>query len=89
MSKFVRGESASLRKSGTPEEYEESEQLLGDIQARMEDFKTHDAVPKNAAKRNLEGIENADALLRKMAMAELDRGSNNEEQDSASPSRKM
>ncbi|RHY09222.1 hypothetical protein DYB36_002201 [Aphanomyces astaci] len=78
MSKFVRGESASLRKSGTPEEDEECEQLLGDIQARMDDFKTHDAVRKDAAKRKQEGIENAGALLRKMAMAELDRGSNNE-----------
>ncbi|RHY15352.1 hypothetical protein DYB32_010770 [Aphanomyces invadans] len=86
MSRFVRGESASLRKSGTSEEFDEREQLLRDIQTRMDDYKATESVRKDASKRKLEGIENSGTLLRKMAMEELERSS--ADGDPATPRKK-
>ncbi|RHY23236.1 hypothetical protein DYB32_009265, partial [Aphanomyces invadans] len=78
MSRFVRGESASLRKSGTAEEYEEGEQLMQDIKTRMDDFKASETIRKDVCRRKLEGIENSGTLLRKMALGELERSSHEE-----------
>ncbi|ETV86031.1 hypothetical protein H257_02519 [Aphanomyces astaci] len=51
LAKHEKGESASLRKSGTTEEYSERDQLLTDIKLRVDDFAENEAVRKNAAKR--------------------------------------
>ncbi|RLO12598.1 hypothetical protein DYB28_010849 [Aphanomyces astaci] len=69
--KHEKGESASLRKSGTSEEYSEPDQLLTDIKLRVDDFAENEAVRKDAAKRKLEGVENSGLIMRQLAMAEL------------------
>ncbi|RHZ05385.1 hypothetical protein DYB37_001195 [Aphanomyces astaci] len=72
LAKHEKGESASLRKSGTTEEYSERDQLLTDIKLRVDDFAENEAVRKDAAKRKLEGIENSGLIMRQLAMAELE-----------------
>ncbi|ETV64469.1 hypothetical protein H257_18654 [Aphanomyces astaci] len=72
LAKHETGESASLRKSGTTEEYSEHDQLLTDIKLRMDDFAKNEAARKDAAKRKLEGVENSGLVMRQLAMAELE-----------------
>ncbi|RHZ07335.1 hypothetical protein DYB31_016000 [Aphanomyces astaci] len=71
LAKHEKGEIASLRKSGTSEEYSEPDQLLTDIKLRVDDFAENEAVRKDAAKRKLEGVENSGLIMRQLAMAEL------------------
>ncbi|KAF0713649.1 hypothetical protein AaE_011744 [Aphanomyces astaci] len=67
LAKHEKGESASLRKSGTTEEYSERDQLLTGIKLRVDE-----AVRKDAAKRKLEIVENSGLIMRQLAMAELE-----------------
>ncbi|ETV78279.1 hypothetical protein H257_07871 [Aphanomyces astaci] len=62
LAKHEKGESASLRKSGTTEEH----------QLRVDDFAENEAVRKDAAKRKLECVENSGLIMRQLAMAELE-----------------
>ncbi|EQC27049.1 hypothetical protein SDRG_15163 [Saprolegnia diclina VS20] len=71
MNKFKKSEFQSLRKSGTVEEYEEREQLLTDIKARMDDYTANATVRKDAEKKKQEGIEGSGVLMRRLAMAPL------------------
>ncbi|RHZ32873.1 hypothetical protein DYB31_004885 [Aphanomyces astaci] len=66
------GEMASMRKSGTSEDYTERDLLLTDIKARMDDFDKTAAARKNTVKRKIDSIENSGALMRRMAMGNLD-----------------
>ncbi|KAG9400819.1 hypothetical protein AC1031_010257 [Aphanomyces cochlioides] len=68
---FNTNEMASLRKSGVPEQYEEREMMLGDIEQRMDDFNEVKQVQVEADKKKQEGIENSGLILRRMAMGEL------------------
>ncbi|ETV95915.1 hypothetical protein H310_10580 [Aphanomyces invadans] len=72
------GKHASLRKSGTAEEYEEREHLLQDIKTRMDDFKASETIRQDVCRGKLEGIENSGTLLRKMTLGELERSSQEE-----------
>ncbi|RHY43351.1 hypothetical protein DYB26_006356 [Aphanomyces astaci] len=67
LAKHEKGESASLRKSGTTEEYSERDQLLTGIKLRVDE-----AVRKDAAKRKLEIVENSGLIMRQLVMAELE-----------------
>ncbi|KAG9412121.1 hypothetical protein AC1031_017751 [Aphanomyces cochlioides] len=71
MAKFSNGEAASIRKSGTVEEYDERDQLLTDIKMRMNDFAQNEDLRKDVETRKREGIENSGMLMRTMAMAEM------------------
>ncbi|KAG9404513.1 hypothetical protein AC1031_004721 [Aphanomyces cochlioides] len=71
MAKFSNGEAASIRKSGTVEEYDEQDQLLTDIKMPMNDFAQNEDLRKDGEKRKREGIENSGMLMRTMAMAEM------------------
>ncbi|KDO20012.1 hypothetical protein SPRG_14160 [Saprolegnia parasitica CBS 223.65] len=66
MNRFKKSEFQSLRKSGTVEEYEEREQLLTDIKARMDDHTANGTVRKDAEKKKQE-----DLLMRRLNMAPL------------------
>ncbi|RLO07659.1 hypothetical protein DYB28_005228, partial [Aphanomyces astaci] len=66
------GEVASMRKSGTSEDYTESDLLLTDMKARMDDFDETAAARKDNVKRKIDSIENSGALMRRMAMGNLD-----------------
>ncbi|RHY94773.1 hypothetical protein DYB26_005257, partial [Aphanomyces astaci] len=65
-------EVASMRKSGTSEDYTESDLLLTDMKARMDDFDETAAARKDNVKRKIDSIENSGALMRRMAMGNLD-----------------
>ncbi|ETV63634.1 hypothetical protein H257_19436, partial [Aphanomyces astaci] len=66
------GEVASMRKSGTSEDYTEKDLLLTDIKARMDDFDETAAARKDNVKRKIDSIVNSGALMRRMAMGNLD-----------------
>ncbi|RHY15160.1 hypothetical protein DYB36_005209 [Aphanomyces astaci] len=85
LAKHEKGESASLRKSGTTEEYSERVQLLTDIKLRVDDFAENEAVRKDAAKRKLEGVDNSGLIMRQLAMAELEMSSEKTEDAEITP----
>ncbi|CAK4619225.1 unnamed protein product [Aphanomyces euteiches] len=86
MTRFSQGEVESMRKSGSNEDYQERQQLMTDIQSRIEDYAQVKEVRRDAEKRKSEGIENSGTLIRKLAMAEL--ASSKESDQSDSPCKK-
>ncbi|CAK4841857.1 unnamed protein product, partial [Aphanomyces euteiches] len=71
MTKFIKGEKLSQRRSGTTEEYDERDILLTDIRARIDDYEQVGAEKRQAAKRKTEGIQNSRLVMRQLAMDEL------------------
>jgi hypothetical protein len=63
--------SASLRKSGTEEEYEEKEQILDDIIEKMDSHAAYVAAEKQAKAEKARELENSGELLRAAALGEI------------------
>ncbi|KAH9117591.1 hypothetical protein LEN26_012567 [Aphanomyces euteiches] len=82
MTRFSQGEVESMRKSGSNEDYQERQQLMTDIQSRIEDYAQVKEVRRDAEKRKSEGIENSGTLIRKLAMAELASSKESDQSDS-------
>ncbi|CAK4969763.1 unnamed protein product, partial [Aphanomyces euteiches] len=74
LKRFQDDEARSKRKSGTPEEYNERDQLLTDIKCRIDDHASSVASSKERSKRKAEAIENSGLLLRQLAMDEIIQG---------------
>ncbi|KAG3110738.1 hypothetical protein PI126_g24844, partial [Phytophthora idaei] len=65
-------EVVSRRASGTVEEYDERDMLLQDIITRMDDFQQLQAAEKHLRRAKDDGIEASGALMRRLAMGELE-----------------
>ncbi|KAG3035693.1 hypothetical protein PC121_g575 [Phytophthora cactorum] len=65
-------EVVSRRASGTIEEYDERDMLLQDIITRMDDFQQLQAAEKHLRRAKDDGIEASGALMRRLAMGELE-----------------
>ncbi|RLN70955.1 hypothetical protein BBJ28_00025968 [Nothophytophthora sp. Chile5] len=62
----------SMRASDTTEEYGERDVLLQDIVSRMDDWKEQREAQKDLQKEKRKGIESSGALLRRLAMGEME-----------------
>ncbi|KAE9034934.1 hypothetical protein PR001_g9531, partial [Phytophthora rubi] len=69
---FREAERASRRASGTSEEYEERDVLLQDIVQRMDGWKSLREEEKQYERAKRDGIEASGALMRRLAMGELE-----------------
>jgi hypothetical protein len=66
--RFREDEFDSMRRSGTPEEYDEVKQLLTDVVSRMDDYESSEEVRTALAAKKKAGIISSGELIRKLAL---------------------
>ncbi|KAG9416549.1 hypothetical protein AC1031_000949 [Aphanomyces cochlioides] len=69
--KHALNEQASLRKSGSSEEYDVRDQLLTDISSRMSDFEQTEDVRLDLENRKKQGLINSGEVIRQLAMQSM------------------
>jgi hypothetical protein len=63
---------ASMRSSGTSEEYQECDVLLKDIVCRMDNWKEKSEADNALERAKKEGIESSGQLMRRLVMAQME-----------------